>query len=95
MGCGSWCFSIDENGRKETIEILGSKGKIEFATFDLAPIKLSRNHEVTEINYSMPEHIQMPFIETIVPELLGKGHCPGTGESAARTCWVMDKIFNV
>jgi predicted dehydrogenase len=95
MGCGSWCFSADENGRKDFVEILGSRGRIEFSTFDFAPIKLIKNNEVKEITYTMPEHIQMPFIQTIVDELLGKGICPGTGYSAARTSLVMDKIFKI
>jgi len=28
-----------------------------------------------------------------VDELLGRGQCPSTGESAARTSWVMDRLL--
>ena len=41
-----------------------------------------------------PEHIQMPFIKTIVAELTGQGHCPSTGTTAAVTSRVMDEIIS-
>ena len=31
--------------------------------------------------------------QTIVDELNGFGHCPSTGESGARTNWVMDQLL--
>ncbi|MCK4793694.1 MAG: hypothetical protein KAV87_58740 [Desulfobacteraceae bacterium] len=40
------------------------------------------------------EHIQQPLIQTIVDELTGAGRCPSTGNSAAQTSWVIDKILN-
>jgi predicted dehydrogenase len=92
LGNGSWCFSI-EDGRKDVMEIIGSKGRIEFSCFDKVPIKLIRNGTVEWIEYTMPEHIQMPYIQSIVNELIGIGICPGTETSAARTSLVMDKII--
>jgi hypothetical protein len=47
--------------------------------------------EVFEI--APPEHVQQPLIQTIVDELLGKGKCPSTGVSAARTSHVMEDIL--
>ncbi len=40
-----------------------------------------------------PPHIQQPLIQMVVDDLLGTGHCPSTGESAARTTWVMDQLL--
>jgi len=40
----------------------------------------------------LPKHIQRPLIQSIVEELLGKGSCPSTGVTAARTNWVMEEI---
>jgi hypothetical protein len=37
--------------------------------------------------------VQQPLIQTVVDELLGLGRCPSTGESAARTNWVMDQML--
>jgi len=45
------------------------------------------------ISSTQPEHIQMPFIQTIVDQLRGKGTCPSTGRSAAVTSKVMDDIL--
>jgi hypothetical protein len=38
-----------------------------------------------------PPHVHQPLIQTIVDELNGNGTCPSTGESAARTSWLMDQ----
>lgn len=48
--------------------------------------------EETHLSINSPTHIQQPLIQTIVNELLGKGACPSTGISAARTNWVMDRM---
>ncbi len=40
-----------------------------------------------------PTHIQQPLIQTIVDELHGKGVCPSTGVTAARTALVMDTVL--
>jgi hypothetical protein len=34
--------------------------------------------------------VQQPLVQSIVDELLGRGVCPSTGETAARTSRVMD-----
>ncbi|HLA42530.1 MAG TPA: hypothetical protein VJZ27_03785, partial [Aggregatilineales bacterium] len=40
-----------------------------------------------------PTNIQQPVIQTIVNELNGMGKCPSSGESAARTSHVMDRLL--
>ena len=46
------------------------------------------------IDLPNPLHIQQPLIQTIVEELHGKGSCPSTGVTAARTALVMDTVLN-
>ncbi len=41
-----------------------------------------------------PAHIQQPLIQTIVDQLNGKGLCPSSGVTAARTALVMDTALN-
>ncbi|MCH2659913.1 gfo/Idh/MocA family oxidoreductase, partial [bacterium] len=41
-----------------------------------------------------PPHVHQPLVETVVDALLGRGECPSTGESAARTSRVMDLIVH-
>jgi hypothetical protein len=33
------------------------------------------------------------MIQSIVDEMNGIGNCPSTGETAARTAWVMDRLL--
>ena len=47
----------------------------------------------SEFKVGYPAHIQQPLIQTVVDDLLGVGHCPSSGESGARTTWVMDEML--
>lgn len=90
-GTGTWCFSAFENA--DCVEFVGSGGEIWFDFFGEGPVYVKTNQGVTEYQYKNPAHIQQPFIQSIVNELLGLGTCPGTLRSAARTSLVMDEIL--
>jgi len=91
QGVGVWNFgAFDE---VDMTEIVGSKGKISFSTYDAEPVVLTTGDGVTEFDIEYPQHIQQPLIQTVVDDLNGVGRCPSTGESAARTTWVMDQIL--
>ena len=47
-----------------------------------------------EIAIADPQHVHQPLVQAIVDELNGRGRCPSTGESAARTAWVMDEMLD-
>jgi predicted dehydrogenase len=94
MGSGVWCFTAAENAKTDQIAIVGSKGKIHFGTFTHEPVRLHTAAGVEEFHLPPPAHIQQPLIQTIVDELLGKGKCPSTGVTAARTNWVMEEILS-
>jgi len=91
QGCGMWCYAAGED--YEMNEIVGERGRLLFSTSQPAPIRLIRDEKVEEFPIGDPPHVHQPLIETIVAELNGKGHCPSTGTSAARTAWVMDEIL--
>lgn len=91
QGVGVWNFGGFD--QVDLTEIVGSKGKISFSTFDAEPVVLATGDGVTEFAIEYPEHIQQPLIQTVVDDLTGTGRCPSTGESAARTTWVMDQIL--
>jgi predicted dehydrogenase len=92
QGIGVWCFSAAE--KSDGVRIVGSGGEISFSTFDDRPILLKTSAGLTEFSVSNPQHIQQPLIQTIVDELRGFGVCPSTGETAARTSWVMDQMLS-
>lgn len=48
---------------------------------------------IQSFSFTHPRHIQLPLIQTVVDALLEKGTCPSTGESGARTSWVMEKML--
>ncbi|MDD2799327.1 MAG: Gfo/Idh/MocA family oxidoreductase [Bacteroidales bacterium] len=93
MGSGIWCFNASSVSEKETTTIIGTKGKIEFKSFsDYSIILETEDLGRKAYSFEMPEHIQTPLIELVIKELLGNGNCPSTGESGARTNWVLEQI---
>lgn len=91
QGVGSWCFTGFEQA--DSNEILGQKGKITFSSFTDDPVVLTTAEGVTPFEIDHPPHVQQPLIQTIVDALNGQGTCPSTGESGARTSWVMDQML--
>ena len=95
-GSGAWCFVADASSRVEEIEITGGGGRLRFAAFDLErPVRLERGSEVEEFVVAAPAHVQQPLIQSVVDDLLGRGACPSTGDSALRTARVMDRILGL
>jgi predicted dehydrogenase len=90
-GVGSWCFTAAD--KCDLTRIVGGAGEISFSTFDANPIVLTTAAGVSEFRIDYPPHIEQPLIQTVVDELNGYGVCPSTGESAARTSWVMDQML--
>ena len=91
LGSGAWCYTADRE--EEFNEIVGAKGRIRFSTTRPVPIQLSRDGGVEEIAVEDPPHVHQPLIQTMVDELNGNGKCPSSGQSAARTTWVIDEIL--
>ncbi|WP_027953898.1 Gfo/Idh/MocA family protein [Halobacillus kuroshimensis] len=91
VGTGVWNFSSYKH--EDNNRIVGSKGEIQFSTFDDKPVKLITEKGEEEFTIEHPKHIQQPHIESIVHELTGKGTCPSTGGAALRTNRVMDQLL--
>jgi hypothetical protein len=49
-----------------------------------------RGDAVEEIPIADPPSVHQPLIQTIVDEMNGVGHCPSSGETAARTARVIE-----
>jgi predicted dehydrogenase len=93
LGTGNWCFTTSNASEIDEIVIDGSKGQLHFATFGEGAFTLLRpNQNPLHFHLELPHHIQRPLIQSIVEELLGKGSCPSTGITAARTNWVMEEL---
>jgi predicted dehydrogenase len=91
VGAGLWCFTAHD--RVDRCEIVGSKGVLTFDILEGGPTELWTSEGRQSFDDPNPEHVQQPLIQTIVDELRGVGTCPSTGESGARTSWVMDRML--
>jgi hypothetical protein len=83
---------VNESSKIEETEIIGSTGRISFASFGPATVRLATAEGVDEFLPEMPQHVHQPLVQTVVDELLGRGKCPSTGVSGARTNRIMDEI---
>lgn len=90
-GVGSWCFTAGD--KVDRVELVGSRGTIAFSTFENNPVELSAGGRTERFEIPHPPHVQQPLIQTVVDSLTGKGVCPSTGTTAARTSWVMDQML--
>ncbi|MEM9525481.1 MAG: Gfo/Idh/MocA family oxidoreductase [Bacteroidota bacterium] len=91
-GTGSWHFGASES--IDRLEILGSKGKIQFSVFADNPLLLLEEGRKQEVVIENIRHIQLHHVENMKRQLLdGDFEHPSTGQSAAHTSWVMDQIL--
>jgi len=90
---GLWSFTVPQEGEADQVEITGSKGRINFCTFTGAPINLNAEKNKAIYNILQPENIQIYLIRSVVESLTKGSECPSTGETAAYTNWLMDKIL--
>jgi predicted dehydrogenase len=93
VASGEWAYAAPKSSAQDTVEIIGSKGSIRFATFSFTPIVFQTSHEQSEYAFPRPEHIQQHMVEAVVSQLCGKGLSPSDGISAARANKVMDMII--
>ena len=91
VGTGVWCFTAHD--RVDRCEVVGSKGTLTFDVLEGGPTRLWTAAGREQFDDPTPEHIQQPLVQTVVDALRGEGECPSTGESAARTNWVMDRLL--
>lgn len=92
IGTGSWCFVVDKNSVEDYIQFVGEKGEICLPCFSHGKMKVTTANGTEELEFENPEHISQNLVQKVTEELLGKGKSPSTGESAARTSWVLDEM---
>jgi predicted dehydrogenase len=87
VGTASWNFAGAT--KEDLITIDGTAGRVLLSTFGDG-LRIETGAGAEELKIESPPHVQQPLVQTIVDELLGRGTCPSTGETAARTSRVMD-----
>lgn len=91
VGTGIWNFNADYSD--DRITFTGSDGEVQCPVFSDSDILVRKGDETAALEYRNPPHVHQPLIQTVVDELLGRGRCESTGESAARTARVMDRCL--
>jgi hypothetical protein len=90
-GAAVWNFAAAES--QDTLLVTGTEGRAQLSVFGNEPLRVTRGGSTTEIERPNPQHVQQPLIQAVVDDLLGRGVCPSTGESAARTSRVIDEAL--
>lgn len=90
-GSAAWFFS--SHARDDTLEFLGTDGRIAFTFFSDTPVLLETARGRESLVEPNPPHVAQPLIQSVVDDLLGRGTCPSTGPSARRTSAIMDAVL--
>jgi 1,5-anhydro-D-fructose reductase (1,5-anhydro-D-mannitol-forming) len=91
VGTGVWNFNASDT--TDVMTFIGSDGELRTPIFSDTDVVLTCGAERRVFDVRNPPHVHQPLIQTIVDELRGQGSCPSTGESAARTSWVLDRCI--
>jgi 1,5-anhydro-D-fructose reductase (1,5-anhydro-D-mannitol-forming) len=90
-GSAAWNFA--SHVREDHLEFTGTAGRVSVSVFGNEPVRLETTRGIEHFNLPHPPHVQLPLLQTIVDELLGRGTCPSTAESGRRTSAVMDRVL--
>ena len=90
---GSMACNFASSVRDDTMRITGTEGEISFPVYRSEPFKWESASGVQLLDLPYPPHVAQPLIQSVVDDLLGRGVCPSTGESARRTSRVMDRVL--
>ena len=90
-GTASWNFA--SLVKEDALEFSGTAGRLTISAFGPEPLRLETARGVESLDVPYPPHVAQPMIQTIVDELLGRGTCPSTGDSARRTSVIMDHVL--
>jgi predicted dehydrogenase len=90
-GVASWNFASVE--REDAFTITGTEGRLAFSLLGDEPLRLENCAGVQMLTRPNPAHVQQPLIQSAVDDLLGRGVCPSTGETARRASRIMDTVL--
>lgn len=94
VGSGLWCFTTSKGAERDQIILVGDRGHLRLSTFGQAYVHLEHDDGWDEpFHFDPPYHIQQYLIEQIVDHLRGvRSEVVSTGETAARTNWVLEQM---
>jgi 1,5-anhydro-D-fructose reductase (1,5-anhydro-D-mannitol-forming) len=90
-GAATWNFA--SHIKEDVLEFTGTAGRVSASVFGTEAVQLETAHGPVPFEFPTLPHVAQPLIQTVVNELLGRGTCPSTGDSARRTSQVMDRVL--
>jgi predicted dehydrogenase len=91
LGTAAWNFAAAVH--QDALEITGTEASLTLSVLGDEPLRLTTRTGAHTLERPNPPHVQQPLIQSIVDELQGRGECPSTGVTAARTTAVMDTVL--
>ena len=89
---GIWSFSVAPEVEKDSCEIIGDKGKIEFSFFEHKPLVVTINGKTERFTFDPLPHVQQPMIERVVKYFLDEGPNPCSGEEGVKIMKLIDEF---
>jgi predicted dehydrogenase len=89
LGTGIWNFNAARTFDRMTF--IGSEGALRTPVLSDTDVILTRGLDEQVHAVRNPPHVHQPLIQAIVNEMGGGQQAPSTGESGARTSWVLDR----
>lgn len=90
LGMGCWNFVADR--REDHVELIGSRGRIQFSVFDDQPIRLEgESNEVVEV--PCHAHIQWHHVLAMNAHIRGEAEHPSLAIEALKTDRILDKVL--
>jgi predicted dehydrogenase len=90
---GTGVFNFNAMAKSDAIVFTGSRGVLTTPIFADGDVVIDGDGGREVLAIRNPPHVHQPLIQTIVDELNGRGRCESTGESAARTSRVLDRVL--
>ena len=88
---GSWCFSVPSCEEVDECLVVGSKGSLRFPFFKGSDVTLRvEGQEEKKVTFEHPNHIQQPFIHSMMAALRSDGHEAGNPCSCDDAIAVME-----
>jgi len=88
---GTAIFNFNAPAKTDAIVFTGTRGTLRTPVFADTDVIVDNGDGREVLPFRNPPHVHQPLVQTIVDELAGRGRCDSTGESAARTAWVLDR----
>ena len=89
---GLWCFTVAGDQELDTVEVVGSKGKIKFSVFDNFIVSIEKNGKSERIPFEKIQHVQQPMIEKVVEYFSDKAENPCPPEAGVKVMEIMQSF---